>query len=202
MQSLVRIGCEQHLIQLRDEGLLYMNALPYFWQCEGTDSVRGDHFDSVHTIRRASNVVVNFGRSSDGATFPMDAKYVEIREHPAEAHKTNIFCMFYYEHNVTPYPIDKRLLEFGAHALVVRDVGQFLDRMESMLKEQGVLFEARVVEYVPDDYAGEVGPFKKLKKFEYQSEWRVVCYGGPGGPRQLRIGSIADISELVTTSSL
>ena len=32
--TLVKFGKQDHLLQLQDEGLLYLNNLPYFWEIE------------------------------------------------------------------------------------------------------------------------------------------------------------------------
>jgi len=42
--TLIKFGQRKHLLRLRDEGLLYMNNLPYFWKIED-DELRGDPFD-------------------------------------------------------------------------------------------------------------------------------------------------------------
>ena len=39
-------------------------------------------------------------------------------------------------------------------------------------------------------------------KFAYQSEWRLVCYNGPGGPREIKIGSIQDISVIMRNNEV
>jgi len=75
-------------------------------------------------------------------------------------------------------------------------------RIESSLKSQGIRFEADLVEYVDDEHTGKVGPFRKFKKFSYQSKWRLVCYDGPGKPREIRIGSIRDISVIIRSDEV
>ena len=70
------------------------------------------------------------------------------------------------------------------------------------MKSQRIIAEAHLVEYVDDEYAGKVGPFRKFKKFSYQSEWRLVCLDGPGGPRRIHIGSIRDISVIMRSDEL
>lgn len=198
MAALLKFGESEHLALLRDEGLLYMNPLPFFWKCEGKDALRGDHFDSVDAIRRGTKFAI--GKSPDQMQ-AMTGNF-EFRIHPPDSQKINLFCMFAFVPNKTPLPIDERNFEFGTHALVVKDVDEFVKRMMTTIDREGILFERGLVEYVNDDHSGEVGPFKKLRKFEFQSEWRLVCYEGPGDVRQIRIGSIADISELVPCEEL
>lgn len=198
MAALLKFGKPEHLTLLRDEGLLYMNPLPFFWKCEGKDAVRGDHFDSVDEIRRGTKFAI--GKSPDQMR-AMTGKF-DFRIHPPDSHKINLFCMFAFVPNKTPWPIDERNFEFGTHALVINEVDDFLERMKATLDTNQFPFTSNFVEYVDDDHSGEVGPFKKMRKFEFQSEWRVVCYDGPGDVRQIRMGSIADISELVPCEEL
>ena len=42
----------------------------------------------------------------------------------------------------------------------------------------------------------------KLRRFAYQSECRLVCYDGPGGPREVRIGSLEDISIMMPSEDV
>ena len=100
------------------------------------------------------------------------------------------------------FPVDSRNLRFGDYAVAVTDVPQFYERIVTLLRADRITGRADLVEYVDDDYRGEVGPLRKLHRFAYQSEWRLVCSGGPGGARRLRIGSIADISLLVPSNEV
>jgi hypothetical protein len=95
------------------------------------------------------------------------------------------------------FPIDKRNFRFGEHAVVLLNPQEFMTRIEAILKTGGIEAKGDLVEYVDDDHKGKLGPFKKLRKFVYQSEWRLVCLGGPGGPRKIQIGSIREISALI-----
>lgn len=98
--------------------------------------------------------------------------------------------------------MDERNLRFGDHALVVPNPQQFIDRIASHLKTQGINGRADLVEYVDDKHTGDVGPFRKLKRFAYQSEWRLVCYNGPSGVRKIVIGSIRDISTIMLSKEI
>src|SRR3989304_5876717 len=108
--------------------------------------------------------------------------------------KINIFCMYALRPLITGcFPVDERNLRFGEHALVLLDRDEFLRRIESSLNSQEIAFEANLVEYVDDEHTGKVGPFKKLRRFEYRPEWRVVSSAFPRGRRWVLIGSIRDI---------
>lgn len=98
--------------------------------------------------------------------------------------------------------MDKRNFQLEDHALVLLDGQQFMDRIASTLKSKRIAFQTDLVEYVDDDDTGCLGPFRKRKAFSYQSEWRLVCYDGPGRARKIRIGDIRDISVIADTGQI
>jgi hypothetical protein len=190
--TLIKFGREEDLLQLRDEGLLYMNNLPYFWGIED-EALRGDPFDCVTEINRGPKVTM---RQPDGKDLVIGGNWV-IRMHPPAPEKMNIFCMYALRPAIENFPVDERNFRFGEHAVVLLNPQEFMTRIGSYLKTEKIEARGDLVEYVDDDHTGKLGPFKKLRKFAYQSEWRLVCMSGPGGPRNIRIGSIRDISALV-----
>ena len=128
----------------------------------------------------------------------MDSKNV-----PPEWEKINIFCMYALRSLIEgTFPVDEKNFQFGEHALVLLDPDEFLHRIETTLKSQKIRAEANLVEYVDDEHTGPVGPFRKLKRFAYQSEWRLVRNDGPGELRKIRIGSIRDISVLIRSDEV
>lgn len=196
--TLIKYGQHEHLLQLQNEGHLYLNHLPYFWKIED-EALRGDPFDCVVAVARGRKVTIPL---PDGKEFSMVGNWT-IRMHPPKPEKINIFCMYALRPLIAGcFPVDERNLRFGEHALVLLDRDEFLRRIESSLNFQEIAFEANLVEYVDDEHTGKVGPFKKLRRFAYQSEWRLVCFDGPGGPRKIRIGSIRDISSILRSDEI
>ena len=100
------------------------------------------------------------------------------------------------------YPVNEKCQRFGDHALLLMNRDEFLRRLESSLKSQGIVGDGDLVEYVNDEYIGELGPFRKFKKYSYQYEWRLVCYDGPGKERKIRIGSIKDIAVILPANEI
>jgi len=196
--TLIKFGQREHLLRLQDEGLLHMNNLTYFWNIEG-DELRGDPFDCIAELARGPRISFP---SADGKEVFMEGDWT-LRMHPPEPEKINIFCMYALRPlNERTFPINEKNFLFGEHALVLMNRDEFLRRIESALKAQKIVAEANLVEYVDDDYNGKIGPFRKLKMFSYQSEWRLVCKDGPGGPREIEIGSIRDISVVLPSDEV
>jgi hypothetical protein len=125
-----------------------------------------------------------------------------LRIPPPEHAEINIFCMYALRALVGSFPVDERNFRFGAHALVVLNVAEFLRRTEFTLKSKRISGDGNLVEYVDDKHVGDLGPFRKFRKFAYQSEWRLVCNNGPAGHREIRIGSIADISVIIRSKEV
>ena len=196
--TLIKFGQQEHLLRLRDEGLLYMNHLQYFWKIED-DELRGDPFDCITEVARGPRISFP---SADGKELFVEGNWT-LRMHPPEPEKINIFCMYALRPLTKgTFPINERNLRFGEHALVLMNRDEFMQRIELTLKSQKIVAKANLVEYVDDGYAGKIGPFRKLRRFSYQSEWRLVCKEGPGGPREIRIGSIRDISEIIRSDEV
>ena len=180
----IKFGAHKHVLQLRDEGLLYMNNLPYFWEIEDNE-LRGDECDSVDNLHS--------GHAGKVGKYVI-ANWI-IKELPIQPEKINIFCMYALRQDAAP--IDKRNFRFGEQALIITNAQNFIDRIRSNLRDQGIIRKANLVKYVHDGYTGTIGPFRKRKMFAYQSEWRLVCYRGSGEVRKIRMGSIRDISFIL-----
>jgi hypothetical protein len=196
--TLIKFGQQDHLLLLQDEGLLYMNHLRYFWGIEDGE-LRGDPFDCNARIERGPRMGITL---EDGREVFMEGAWT-LGTHPSEPEKINIFCMYALRPLTEgTFPIDERNFRFGENALVLINRDEFMLRIESVLKSQRIKAQAGLVEYVDDCYRGELGPFRKLRKFAYQSEWRLVCLDGPGRPREIQIGSIRDISVIIRSDQV
>ena len=194
--ALVKFGQHEHILQLREEGVLYMNNLPYFWRIED-ENLRGDPCDCVDEVARGHKAKIAL---ADGTEFK--GTNWTLRMPPHESEKINIFCMYALRPFAGSFPVDEKNFRFGNYALLVTNPQEFIDRIDSHLKSQNIRGRANLVEYVDDEHSGKVGPFRKFRRFDYQSEWRLVCYDGPGEAREISIGSIRDISTIMLSSEI
>ncbi len=187
--ALIKFGKYEHVSSLRNQGDIYMNTLPYFRKIEDND-LRGDPFDSVSEIQRGTKghvLIPSTGQKLQITSF-------ELRIGPNNPEKINLFCMYALRPQHGTYPVPKSNFRFGSHALVIFNVPVFMDKIVTALQENKLKGSSNLVEYIDNDHVGEVGPFKKLNKFSYQSEWRLMCENCTSQPRTLKIGSIKDIS--------
>ena len=108
--TLVKFGTHEHITQLQQTGLLYMNNLPYFWEIEDKE-LRGDPCDGVEKIMRGC---AGKGTTEDGREF--EITNWTLRVHPPEATRTNIFCMYCATSGAGTFPVDERNVRFGDYA--------------------------------------------------------------------------------------
>ena len=195
--ALIKLGNYENISSLRDKGEIHMNTLPYFREIED-DELRGDPFDSVSEIHRGTKghiVIPNTGKKIQVTNF-------ELRIGPDNPEKFNLYCMYALRARQESYPIDEKNYRFGTHALIIFNAQTFMDKLKAELKDKNINGSSNLVEYIDNDHTGKVGPFKKLNRFSYQSEWRLLCKNGDGNPRKVIIGPINDISLLVETQNI
>lgn len=195
--AFIKFGSYDNMCSLRDRGEIYMNTLPYFRQIED-DELRGDPFDSVNEIQRGTKGHV---------VIPSTDKKIQItnfdlRIGPDNPEQINLYCLYALRARQKSYPIHRKNYNFGTHALIIFNAQAFMDKLRAELKDKNINGSGNLVEYIDNDYIGKVGPFKKLKKYEYQSEWRLLCSNGDGKPRKMIIGPINEISLLVKTQNI
>lgn len=195
--TLIKFGQYEHLRKLQNEGLLYLNAPQYFREVED-EELRGDPCDCIATVARGPKLELTL----ESQRIVMEGEWV-LRMYPPESENINIFCMYALRPlAVGTFPIDEKNFRFGDHALALLNPDEFMRRMAMALKLQKIRANGDLVEYVDEKYVGEIGPFRKLKRFAYQSEWRLVCSNGPRGPREINIGSIQDISVIIRSEQI
>ncbi len=193
--TLVKIGCAEHIEQMCNRGVLYLNTLRYFWKIEDGD-VRRDVNDGVDAIHRGTKAKAF---NLDGTEIHANITSWVIREH-ANSDRTNILCMYSLRESTTP--IDDRALEFGDTALLFTQPQVFFDQLTAAIEGQHLEAKGDLVKYVPDGHTGTVGHFCKEARFKWQAEWRLVVRNGPGGPLTLNVGPLNDIARIVPTIDL
>ncbi|WP_417738713.1 hypothetical protein [Rosistilla oblonga] len=193
--TLVKFGHKNHIRKLLDEGELYLNNLPYFWEVED-GLVRGDANDGVDALHRGTQAKMF---KKDGTEIPAHITSWVIREHTA-AETKNILCMYSLRKSTSP--IDDRVLDFGDTSLRFTQPEVFYERLCDAVSREKLDFHGDLVEYVPDSHTGDVGLFRKLAAFTWQAEWRFVVYNGSGGPLTINLGPLNDIAEILPTRLL
>lgn len=197
----VKIGVRPHLELLQADGLLYCSHVDYFRELEG-QAGRADAYEGTSYSYPHDKVSVVVGAGAEQSVLNAETGLVgrvDLRVFPDS--DVNVFCAYAVTNDRAEHHLDRIRGEFGNAALSIRRPQEFLNRVRSACQKEGIAAEAKMVDYVGQhSHSGELGVFRKFSQFAYQNEFRVAFSPGIRPAREIRIGSIADISELLDLS--
>lgn len=217
-------------LQQVQAGLLYMNSLEYFSNFPGEENLplRKDELESVYGVLGAGPIpggearfllrIGDAGEKVDlGPTAVLTAAFPRPRNYM-------LFCMGALadgpdgsipgEREGKLY-FDERFLSFGSHILLINNAPEFGRRLSTAIARTKGLFHSEyfheghgLVQYKDlTNYSGAKGIFVKDSKYSWQREYRIVLGAddyilNSNGGLELQIGSIADISQIVSIQAL
>lgn len=201
IQVFLKFGEEKRILDLYENGTVYLNTLEYFRKVED-DLLRGDKYEGVSKITnlppgkmtiKELNVIVDY-----------------INIHLKEAYENvlgNLYCLYCVSSNGWKNPLDFKIDEknarFGEHCLMIKQPGIFIEKVENALKELNYKFSHNFVEYYDKKQVnGEINLFQKPNEFEYQKEFRFYVENDKIEPIKLNIGSMKDYSEIFKTEDI
>jgi|GEM_PF-569141 len=226
---LFKVGSFEHLTAMR-HGLLYMNSLSYFSKLENeaSESLRGDPLESVigriHGGPASERSYIFELRTHDGKILDISENAVLTVEVP-DPTNVMIFCFSAITFDeVSNVPIhqsdieitlDKRLTEFGSHALIIGNPQAFSARLNTAIKENPHIYGSKyfqggygLVEYMSlEGTSGNIGLFRKDERYSWQKEFR-LCFGVKNeglnsvGAFEFLVGDLSDITTLTPLEPL
>lgn len=196
IKCFLKFGTEEHLLQLRDKGIIYMNPLEYFRNLEDED-LRGDNYEGVTGVYNLPPgefeiPTLQFKGNHEGM------HYCEQWENL----NGNIFSLYCVSSHGFPDPrefkVDPKMTKFGTHVLLIKDNPKFLSLIKKELRRKKISFDDGFIEYY-DRYAinGKVSVFQKPNEFAYQKEFRIYAWRNGAKPLVLELGSLAHMTELL-----
>lgn len=219
---LIKFGKKEHMESLM-KGTVYMNSMEFFKTYEDYNNI-GDQDEGVQTILQPEHTKVTIGP----VEFEKDGKLVKIPERTlrkknglinlkvnSDISSINLFCLY----KISLDQICRDNLKFHlpqeikddenyTHCVIFNDPQKFVEKINCGVKGKSNYFQAKIIEYVDkDSYHGEVGIFRKFKKYEHQNEYRIALspnqqYRGNNNEFVLEIGELSDIALLIETSQL
>ncbi len=193
------------------EGKIYANKLSYFKKVEGNTGVKMDKYEGI---------CANF--QSEQVTLELNGRVFNTVEHMTLSRKMdeykNIFCLYIL---IMPNGVDKDIKdiknqlmisskceELGKYAVIVRAY-EFLEKIKAVELKRFKINKIRMGEvnyYDENEFHGSFDDdkslFNKIKKFEYQKEYRLVIDSDVDKELILEIGSIKDITTFCKTENI
>ena len=210
---LAKFGKRKHLQELLDHGTLHMRRLGYYRDVD--NSAVGDPNEALRMFYSGKNPTVKLKAMLENTS--IELPFLELKGKSPEA-DLGVYCMCGFrpfgegdEPDITvPGPffqmkpgndtrigMDTRFHEFGDTAVVFKNTVEFIERFALAADKVGNPVQGRFVEYIPDNYCGNMNPFKKFDKYRYQNEWRFLTEDPVSEPLALTLGPLKDIAILI-----
>jgi len=227
---LFKVGSIEHLSAMQ-HGLLYMNSFAYFAKVENevSGSLRGDSLEPILgriygglAGKYFNKFALRVGDGGEAKVVDVSNNAVLTVEAPDPAN-IMIFCFSAFADDKTgkipgesngELRLDKCLLGFGSHMLLIRDAGALSARINIAIRKNPYLYSSKyfqggygLVEYADLEHtSANIGLFRKDKRYSWQHEFR-FCFGvrnkglNSVGAFEFQIGDISDITELLPLES-
>jgi hypothetical protein len=177
----------------------------YFIDCERQSERDPDEGTHSWFNPKASSIVIDdHPLTSEGGTISASLRFPD--------QKTKIFCASTLRPAVDRTPgsiFEDQIKKHGDHLLVIWNVASFLQKLQSeieALKQRGIIraYRAGLVEYFdPSSYDGDVGPFRKTKRYAFEREWRLMVQTTTKSdlPFTMQINPVEKQSKIIATDS-
>lgn len=203
IKGLMRVGHEEHILELQNQGKLFCNSIKYFRELEKTDKNR--HDDREGAFKTEILDPEKLSLSKDGKKLPVTFTFFRLNKFDNSIDQHKLYCMFgFKEKHMTGKPfVDERNITFGDKALIVFDTKEFVTRIKRELNSKNLKYSFDYVSYYEEkDINKNLSIFNKPKRFSYQNEFRFYIQHEDPSPLVIEIGSIEDISVIIDVEDL
>lgn len=197
----LKFGKEEDIIDLCDNGTIYMNPIQRFREIEDGE-LRGDLYEGINSVRNYEPGQFEIPQIK----FKGNHLGIHLRE-SYERVFGNIYSLYCISSRIKGSPenfsVDQKIKRFGSHCLMIKNNEKFLELIIEKLKGFGFRFDHGFVDYYDKNKINRrVSLFEKPIEFEYQKEFRFYIERFSIEPFYFRIGSLASISQIYQTSSI
>ena len=195
----IKIGKEKYIKDLYENGTVFMSTLEHFRSIED-EFLRGDPNEGAACLvdsNKATMKIPSLGYEGN----PINIRYGNFLK---TGNIYSLYCLSSYGFP-TPegFTMDKRNLDFGSHALIIKKPGKFIEQVAKALDERSLYHEHGFVNYYKNqDRLSDLTAFDKSDLFEHQKEFRFFVENDVLETISLNIGSMKPYSEMCETKDL
>ncbi|MBW3469036.1 hypothetical protein [Arthrospiribacter ruber] len=178
--------------KLLKSGEVYFNTIEFFRKNDVDDFLRGDFAEGLKY-----SPLPNF-RIPSLEEYGIKFKNAKINGDTDISHLYSMYMVTteFWEGNIH---FDKRILEFGDYALIIKP-REFLEKVIKASKYE--IKYGPAVYYRTPTIPLSLNPFSKREEFKYQNEFRFVINSSSKDPIKIKIGDISDIATMIPTETL
>lgn len=200
---LFKLGKKEHMDALYENGEIYMQTVSYFRSLEEAADGRGDknecasEYYGMNSLNKLELTIKFPGMSQITISKEGGTHSISIDHNPTN--NINIYSLCYTNFDIIKSKnsiiSDLNFAEGKDYIVLIHNHKEFVSRILKEINKTTPFVEAKKVEYIDEfNFGGEVGFFRKLRKYEHQSEYRIVAKFNDSGVRKFHIGSISDIA--------
>ena len=202
---LIKFGAKKHMLDLFENGNLYLNTLDYFKNLEE----KGNRADKLETaiankvFKEKDNYTLTIKLKEEIKFKIVDANLTQYQEFQG-----NLFCLYSIKLDDilnNNYKIDARVLEDEnySYSVLITNVSEFLSRVAKELEKREINFSWKLIKYYnPNKDNKNLTVFNKSNEFDFQKEFRIVVKNLKKKELILNIGNLKDIATLNRTEIL
>ncbi|MFL9844428.1 hypothetical protein [Flavobacterium rhizosphaerae] len=179
-----------------------MNTIKWFnnYEKEGV----GDIYEGAFEIKNFENGQLIL--KADDKQFILNPNHTQFRKYH-KGHIGNIYSTYAISdlllHRKNLHRIDKRMLNFGTHCVVIKDAKKFVDSIFAKLTEMNYTFSHKIVSYKKFTNKDiNLSLFHKNHLLSYQKEYRIIVWTKENLPLRFEIGSIENYAEIYSAEEL
>ena len=193
----------KYLESFLQKGELFFNSTENLNILEETNKEQGDENEGAEWIENVCLSEVKCNHPTLG-----EFKFKPDPKTPWKLTQFNhnyLTCSFYiittknFE-NTDILKVNEKMLEFGEHAIIIKNPKIFMDNLIEALELEDVDYSARKVKYknLKSDGRIEMNPFIKKLEHKYQNEFRIIIKN-QSIPKPIKIKDIDKIGQIVSS---
>lgn len=197
---LLKAGKEKHIHDMFNREYLYFQAVDSFRKKSSDADHRFDELEGATKVFKPKSIRI--ASLPDGQMKELNFKSAEFVERAVNPN--SLICSMAMipsqlgEITVVPEPIKK----FGSHALLILDIIQFFQSLDTSLESASLEFSRRSVNYFDRSIDHhELKLFDKQSKYSGQLEYRIAVQSNKGGPIELPIPGLKNYSKVIRVDS-
>ena len=186
---LVKIGREEHILDLWEKGVVYMNSISYFRNLEVTEDRRGDPNEGAYANAQASKLII-------GQQFEIDNPS-PLTFSVSNINNGYIYCMIGVDNeNELKSVLDANLAVMGGSFVIIHNPEEFIKRCATATRLKNTDLKWGRVQYYDKSKGSYIlTPWLKEKYYANQSEFRLYIKHQERSFAVIIIDSIQDIAN-------
>lgn len=202
IKYLLKFGKKEDMENLYYNGEIYMNTIKLFKELDKPGI--GDNLEGTFEITNFIDGKLTLEIPDN--SLDLNCKKLQLRKN-LRGHIGNIYSTYALSDELLKqkviHKIDKRMLEFGSHCIIVKDVSKFISLISEKLNEKGFSNSHNLINYYNYSINNHnLTLFDKSHIFSYQNEHRIIAKTNIDNPIKFTIGSMKEYAEIHISKDL